>query len=71
MRSQIAEECKNDYAAQLQKFNQEQNRFYFNDMPIIFNVSGDDFPPPRPLLRSTWRSKVLVSSDWYAGFYFL
>ena len=40
MRSRIAEECKNDYAAQLQKCNKEQNQFYFNDMPVIFNVSG-------------------------------
>lgn len=39
MRAHIAEECKNDYAAQLQKYNKEQNQFYFNDMPLIFNVS--------------------------------
>lgn len=39
MRAHLAEECKNDYAAQLQKYNKEQNQFYFNDMPIIFNVS--------------------------------
>lgn len=39
MRAHIAEECKNDYAAQLQKFNKEQNQFYFSDMPLIFNVS--------------------------------
>ncbi|KAG7263475.1 hypothetical protein CRUP_028961 [Coryphaenoides rupestris] len=41
MRSHVAEECKNDYAAQLQKYNQEQNRFYYNDMPIIFNKLQD------------------------------
>lgn len=39
MRTHVAEECKNDYAAQLQKFNKEQNQFYFGDMPQIFNVS--------------------------------
>lgn len=39
MRAHVAEECKNDYAAQLQKFNKEQNQFYFDDMPQIFNVS--------------------------------
>lgn len=39
MRAHVAEECKNDYAAQLQKYNKEQNQFYFNDMPLIFNVS--------------------------------
>lgn len=38
MRAHVAEECKNDYAAQLQKFNKEQNQFYFSDMPLIFNV---------------------------------
>ncbi|XP_061761201.1 cdc42-interacting protein 4 homolog isoform X3 [Nerophis ophidion] len=36
-RAHVAEECKNDYAAQLQRFNKEQNQFYFNDMPLIFN----------------------------------
>lgn len=39
MRAHVADECKNDYAAQLQKFNKEQNQFYFSDMPLIFNVS--------------------------------
>lgn len=38
MRAHVAEECKNDYAAQLQKFNKEQNQFYFSDMPLVFNV---------------------------------
>lgn len=41
MRAHVAEECKNDYAAQLQKYNKEQNQFYFNDMPLIFNVSQE------------------------------
>lgn len=39
MRARVAEDCKNDYAAQLQKYNKEQSQFYFNDMPLIFNVS--------------------------------
>ncbi|XP_017557025.1 cdc42-interacting protein 4 homolog isoform X3 [Pygocentrus nattereri] len=41
MRTHIAEECKNDYAAQLQKYNKEQNQFYFTDMPLIFNNLQD------------------------------
>ncbi|XP_074512463.1 cdc42-interacting protein 4 homolog isoform X3 [Sebastes fasciatus] len=41
MRTHVAEECKNDYAAQLQKYNKEQNQFYFNDMPLIFNKLQD------------------------------
>uniref|UniRef100_A0A3B4XMT6 Thyroid hormone receptor interactor 10a n=1 Tax=Seriola lalandi dorsalis TaxID=1841481 RepID=A0A3B4XMT6_SERLL len=41
MRAHVAEECKNDYAAQLQKYNKEQNQFYFNDMPLIFNKLQD------------------------------
>ncbi|XP_022523836.2 cdc42-interacting protein 4 homolog isoform X3 [Astyanax mexicanus] len=41
MRMHIAEECKNDYAAQLQKYNKEQNQFYFTDMPLIFNKLQD------------------------------
>ncbi|XP_039628845.1 cdc42-interacting protein 4 homolog isoform X2 [Polypterus senegalus] len=41
LRAHIAEECKNDYAAQLQKYNKEQNQFYFTDMPQIFNKMQD------------------------------
>uniref|UniRef100_A0A8C1PXS1 Thyroid hormone receptor interactor 10a n=1 Tax=Cyprinus carpio TaxID=7962 RepID=A0A8C1PXS1_CYPCA len=41
MRTHIAEECKNDYASQLQKYNKEQNQFYFTDMPLIFNRLQD------------------------------
>ncbi|XP_040047031.2 cdc42-interacting protein 4 homolog isoform X3 [Gasterosteus aculeatus] len=41
MRSHLAEECKNDYAAQLQKYNKEQSQFYFNEMPLIFNKLQD------------------------------
>lgn len=45
MRAHVAEECKNDYAAQLQKFNKEQNQFYYGDMPLIFNVSKQTMEP--------------------------
>uniref|UniRef100_A0A3P9CTL3 Thyroid hormone receptor interactor 10a n=1 Tax=Maylandia zebra TaxID=106582 RepID=A0A3P9CTL3_9CICH len=41
MRAHVADECKNDYAAQLQKYNKEQNQFYFSDMPLIFNKLQD------------------------------
>ncbi|XP_067088891.1 cdc42-interacting protein 4 homolog isoform X4 [Osmerus mordax] len=41
MRTHVAEECKNDYAAQLQKYNKEQSQFYFGDMPLIFNKLQD------------------------------
>uniref|UniRef100_A0A673G2P5 Thyroid hormone receptor interactor 10 n=1 Tax=Sinocyclocheilus rhinocerous TaxID=307959 RepID=A0A673G2P5_9TELE len=41
MRTHIAEECKNDYASQLQKYNKEQNQFYFTDMPLSFNRLQD------------------------------
>ncbi|KAL2101558.1 hypothetical protein ACEWY4_003319 [Coilia grayii] len=41
MRSHVAEECKNNYAAQLQKYNKEQGQFYFTDMPLIFNRLQD------------------------------
>ncbi|XP_061079026.1 cdc42-interacting protein 4 homolog isoform X1 [Conger conger] len=41
MRTHVAEECKNDYAAQLQKYNQEQSQFYFTEMPQILNKLQD------------------------------
>ncbi|XP_035253474.1 cdc42-interacting protein 4 homolog isoform X4 [Anguilla rostrata] len=41
MRTHMAEECKNDYAAQLQKYNQEQSQFYFTEMPQILNKLQD------------------------------
>uniref|UniRef100_A0A4W4H353 Thyroid hormone receptor interactor 10b n=1 Tax=Electrophorus electricus TaxID=8005 RepID=A0A4W4H353_ELEEL len=41
MRAHIADDCKNDYAAQLQKYNKEQNQFYFTHMPLIFNKLQD------------------------------
>ncbi|KAI1886523.1 hypothetical protein AGOR_G00196630 [Albula goreensis] len=41
MRSHTAEECKNDYASHLQKYNKEQNQFYFTDIPHIFSKLQD------------------------------
>ncbi|XP_058237053.1 thyroid hormone receptor interactor 10b isoform X2 [Hemibagrus wyckioides] len=32
-----SDECKNDYASQLQKYNNEQNRVYHTEIPTIFN----------------------------------
>ncbi|KAL4659163.1 cdc42-interacting protein 4 isoform X1 [Arapaima gigas] len=37
MRAHTAEECKNEYASQLQKYNKEQNQFYYTQIPEIFN----------------------------------
>lgn len=37
-RMHTAEECRNDYAAQLQKYNKEQNAYYYSQIPQIFNV---------------------------------
>lgn len=37
-RMHTAEESRNDYAAQLQKYNKEQNYFYYTETPQIFNV---------------------------------
>ncbi|XP_026535334.1 cdc42-interacting protein 4 isoform X1 [Notechis scutatus] len=37
LRSHMAEESKNEYASYLQKFNHNQNQFYFLEMPQIFN----------------------------------
>uniref|UniRef100_A0A8C5ACP2 Thyroid hormone receptor interactor 10 n=1 Tax=Gadus morhua TaxID=8049 RepID=A0A8C5ACP2_GADMO len=36
-RTHTAEECRNDYAAQLQKYNKEQSHFYYTEIPQIFN----------------------------------
>ncbi|XP_062395955.1 cdc42-interacting protein 4 homolog isoform X1 [Sardina pilchardus] len=41
MRTHAADECKNDYAAQLQKYNKEQNQFYYTEIPNIFNNLQD------------------------------
>ncbi|TDH15727.1 hypothetical protein EPR50_G00012890 [Perca flavescens] len=40
-RTHAAEECRNDYAAQLQKYNKEQNFFYYSEIPQIFNKMQD------------------------------
>lgn len=47
LRSHMAEESKNEYAAQLQRFNRDQAHFYFSQMPQIFDVSA---PSPQPHL---------------------
>ncbi|XP_068444750.1 cdc42-interacting protein 4 homolog [Clinocottus analis] len=40
-RTHTAEECRNDYAAQLQKYNKEQNFYYYSEIPQIFNKLQD------------------------------
>ncbi|XP_055014290.1 cdc42-interacting protein 4 homolog isoform X2 [Boleophthalmus pectinirostris] len=40
-RTHIAEESRSDYAAQLQKYNKEQNYHYYTDIPQIFNKLQD------------------------------
>lgn len=65
MRAHIAEECKNDYAAQLQKYNKEQNQFYFNDMPLIFNVSELCIATWQPASNIIWGFSI-KSDDTYA-----
>ncbi|KAI3353395.1 hypothetical protein L3Q82_019929 [Scortum barcoo] len=40
-RTHTAEESRNDYAAQLQKYNKEQNFFYYTEIPQIFNKMQD------------------------------
>uniref|UniRef100_A0A667WML9 Thyroid hormone receptor interactor 10 n=1 Tax=Myripristis murdjan TaxID=586833 RepID=A0A667WML9_9TELE len=40
-RTHTAEECRNDYAAQLQKYNKEQNLFYYTEIVQIFNNLQD------------------------------
>uniref|UniRef100_UPI001EAEFC26 cdc42-interacting protein 4 homolog n=1 Tax=Oncorhynchus gorbuscha TaxID=8017 RepID=UPI001EAEFC26 len=39
VKTHTAEECRNDYAAQLQKYNKEQNTFYYTEIPQLFNVT--------------------------------
>ncbi|XP_004395332.1 PREDICTED: cdc42-interacting protein 4 isoform X3 [Odobenus rosmarus divergens] len=41
LRSHMAEESKNEYAAQLQRFNRDQSHFYFSQMPQIFDKLQD------------------------------
>ncbi|XP_061089303.1 thyroid hormone receptor interactor 10b isoform X4 [Conger conger] len=38
-RTHTAEESRNDYAALLQKYNKEQNQFYFTEIPQIYSDS--------------------------------
>lgn len=38
MRHQMANDSKSEYAAYLQKFNQEQNEHYYTVIPNIFQV---------------------------------
>nr|XP_057944051.1 cdc42-interacting protein 4 homolog isoform X2 [Doryrhamphus excisus] len=40
-RTHAAEECRNDYAAQLQNFNKEQKAHYYAEIPQIFNKLQD------------------------------
>ena len=44
----MAEESKNEYAAQLQRFNRDQSHFYFSQMPQIFDVSATNPSPTFP-----------------------
>ncbi|XP_077380261.1 thyroid hormone receptor interactor 10b isoform X1 [Festucalex cinctus] len=37
IRTHTAEECRSDYAAQLQKYNKEQKFFYYTEIPQIYN----------------------------------
>lgn len=48
LRSHMAEESKNEYAAQLQRFNRDQAHFYFSQMPQIFDVSALSAQPHLP-----------------------
>ncbi|KAL1004959.1 hypothetical protein UPYG_G00052690 [Umbra pygmaea] len=41
VKTHTAEECRNDYAAQLQKYNKEQNCFYYTEIPLLFNKLQD------------------------------
>uniref|UniRef100_A0AAY4BFP0 Thyroid hormone receptor interactor 10 n=1 Tax=Denticeps clupeoides TaxID=299321 RepID=A0AAY4BFP0_9TELE len=41
LKTHIADECKNDYAANLQKYNTEQKGLYYIEIPSIFNKLQD------------------------------
>lgn len=41
-RTHLVDECKNEYAAQLQNFNAEQWKHFNNAIPHIFKVSHTD-----------------------------
>ncbi|XP_058613091.1 thyroid hormone receptor interactor 10b isoform X2 [Onychostoma macrolepis] len=36
-RMHLAEDCKNEYALQLQRYNKEQNNFYYLEIPSVYN----------------------------------
>uniref|UniRef100_A0A671M228 Cdc42-interacting protein 4 homolog n=1 Tax=Sinocyclocheilus anshuiensis TaxID=1608454 RepID=A0A671M228_9TELE len=36
LRVHLADECKNEYASQLQKYNKEQNNFYHSEIPSVY-----------------------------------
>lgn len=40
-RTRTAEECRNDYAAELQKYNKDQNSHYYSEIPQLFNKLQD------------------------------
>ncbi|XP_017285496.1 thyroid hormone receptor interactor 10b [Kryptolebias marmoratus] len=40
-RTRTAEDCRNDYAAELQKYNKEKNSFYLVEIPLIYNKLQD------------------------------
>uniref|UniRef100_A0A3Q0TEG1 Thyroid hormone receptor interactor 10 n=1 Tax=Amphilophus citrinellus TaxID=61819 RepID=A0A3Q0TEG1_AMPCI len=40
-RTRTAEECRNDYAAELQKYNKDQNSHYYSEIPQFFNKLQD------------------------------
>uniref|UniRef100_A0A8C7YNY9 Thyroid hormone receptor interactor 10b n=1 Tax=Oryzias sinensis TaxID=183150 RepID=A0A8C7YNY9_9TELE len=41
VRTHIAEECRTDYAAELQKYNKEQKSHYYSEIPQILNKLQD------------------------------
>ncbi|KAM9770479.1 thyroid hormone receptor interactor 10b isoform 1-T1 [Menidia menidia] len=40
-RTHTAEECRSEYAAQLQRYNKEQSSFYYSEIPQLFNKLQD------------------------------
>lgn len=69
-RTHTAEECRNDYAAELQKYNKEQNFFYYTEIPQIFNVRPTQmhtFPVQwngAQHFISIWMYIVYTSAKW-------
>uniref|UniRef100_UPI003FA551E3 thyroid hormone receptor interactor 10b n=1 Tax=Danio rerio TaxID=7955 RepID=UPI003FA551E3 len=41
VRIHFADECKNEYASQLQKYNKEQNNYYYADIPFVYKKLQD------------------------------